>query len=78
MNMASAAAAARIHHQWMPDRLSLERGISPDTQRLLEQMGHNTGISQRTLGRTQSIMLQDGLLYGATDTRRPGGWVAHF
>jgi gamma-glutamyltranspeptidase/glutathione hydrolase len=78
MNVASAAAGARVHHQWLPDRLLVERGISPDTLRLLEAMGHNTKISNRTLGRTQSIMLEDGLLYGATDTRRLGGWVARY
>ncbi|MEE4191852.1 MAG: gamma-glutamyltransferase [Halieaceae bacterium] len=78
MNIASAAAAARVHHQWMPDQLRLERGISPDTRRLLEAMGHTLVDTRRTLGRTQSIMLEDGLLYGATDSRRPGGWVAGY
>jgi gamma-glutamyltranspeptidase/glutathione hydrolase len=78
MNIASAAAAARIHHQWMPDRLQVEQGISPDTIKLLEQAGHNVVQTRRTLGRTQSILLQDGFLYGATDTRRPGGWVATY
>ena len=78
MNIAAAAAAARVHHQWMPDRLSVEQGVSPDTRRLLEQLGHPVTDTRRTLGRTQSIMLQDGLLYGATDTRRPGGWVAGY
>jgi len=78
MNIASAAAAARIHHQWMPDRLTIERGVSPDTFRLLRAMGHNAVIADRTLGRTQSIMRRDGLLYGATDSRRPGGWVATY
>jgi gamma-glutamyltranspeptidase/glutathione hydrolase len=78
MNVASAAAAARVHHQWLPDQLLLERGISPDTRRLLEAMGHKVVDTRRTLGRTQSIMLQDGLLYGATDGRRPEGWVAGY
>ena len=78
MNIASAAAAARIHHQWMPDRLSVEQGVSPDTRRLLQQLGHNVVDTRRTLGRTQSIMLEDGLLYGFTDTRRLGGWVARY
>ena len=78
MNIASAAAAARIHHQWMPDRLRVEQGVSPDTRRLLQQLGHNVVDTRRTLGRTQSIMLEDGLLYGFTDTRRLGGWVAHY
>ncbi|MDJ0879255.1 MAG: gamma-glutamyltransferase [Halieaceae bacterium] len=78
MNIASAAAAPRVHHQWMPDQLRIERGISPDTRRLLEAMGHEVIDTKRTLGRTQSIMLDDGLLYGATDGRRPGGWVAGY
>ncbi|MEQ9462588.1 MAG: gamma-glutamyltransferase [Haliea sp.] len=78
MNIASAAAEARVHHQWQPDKLVLEQGISPDTRRLLENMGHNVDIAPRTLGRTQSIMLERGYLLGATDTRRPGGHVAAY
>lgn len=78
MNVAAAAAAARVHHQWMPDRLLVESGISPDTIGILRDMGHNVEIGKRTLGRTQSIMLENGWLYGATDTRRPGGWVAGY
>lgn len=76
MNIATAAAQSRIHHQWMPDELRLEEGISRDTVNLLQQMDHNVTPSKRTTGRTNSIMLEDGWLYGATDTRRPGGWVA--
>lgn len=78
MNIASAAAAPRVHHQWLPDQLLIERGISPDTRRLLEGMGHPVVDTRRTIGRTQSIVREGGLLYGATDTRRPGGWVASY
>lgn len=78
MNMAAAATEARVHHQWLPDQLLLEAGISPDTQRLLEAMGHSVDTTPRTLGRTQSIMLEGGYLYGATDTRRMGGHVAGY
>jgi gamma-glutamyltranspeptidase/glutathione hydrolase len=78
MNIASAAAGARVHHQWLPDSLLVEDGISIDTIRLLEAMGHKPKTGNRTLGRTQSILLQDGWMMGATDTRRPGGWVAGF
>ncbi|MAC33176.1 MAG: gamma-glutamyltransferase [Haliea sp.] len=76
MNVAAAATEARIHHQWLPDRLILESGISPDTRRLLQSLGHNVDTTPRTLGRTQSIMLEGGYLYGATDPRRLGGHVA--
>ncbi len=78
MNIASAAAAARIHSQWLPEKVTIESGISPDTVKLLRDMGHNAVMGDRTLGRTQSIMLIDELLYGATDTRRPGGSVAGY
>ena len=39
MNIAEATYAPRIHHQWLPDELRIEEGISPDTIRLLEQRG---------------------------------------
>ncbi|MEH6569774.1 MAG: gamma-glutamyltransferase [Halioglobus sp.] len=78
MNIAAAAAGARIHHQWQPDSMMVESGVSPDTLKLLRDMGHNVKIGNRTLGRTNSIMFNDGWLYGATDTRRPGGAVAAY
>ena len=78
MNIATSATSARVHHQWLPDKLRLESGISPDTVRLLQQMGHTIEESGRTTGRTNSIMLREGWLLGATDTRRPGGWVAAY
>ena len=28
---AEAAAAPRVHHQWTPDELRVEKGLSPDT-----------------------------------------------
>ena len=76
MNIAAAGGAARVHHQWMPDTLRIENGVSKDTVDKLKAMGHPVEENVRTLGRTQSIMIQDGWFLGASDTRRPGGWVA--
>jgi gamma-glutamyltranspeptidase/glutathione hydrolase len=78
MNVATAGISSRIHHQWMPDEILAEEGVSPDTVNLLEQMGHTVLLGGRTIGRTQSIMIVDGQLLGATDTRRPQGWVAGY
>ena len=36
MNVQDAVDAPRIHHQWKPDRISIERIISPDTVALLK------------------------------------------
>ena len=78
MNVATAGISPRINHQWMPDRIDAEDGISPDTVKLLEAMGHKVKFGKLTIGRTQSIMLKDGWLLGATDTRRPQGSVAGY
>jgi gamma-glutamyltranspeptidase/glutathione hydrolase len=45
LNLASAVAAPRVHSQLLPERVDLEQGISPDTRRLLEAMGHDTSES---------------------------------
>ena len=72
MNLAEAADAPRMHHQWFPDSLSLEPGFSPDTIRLLQQRGHDVQQSQNSSGSTQSVEYRDGVFRGASDTRRPG------
>jgi gamma-glutamyltranspeptidase/glutathione hydrolase len=71
MNVAEATYAPRIHHQWLPDQLRVEAGLSPDTVRLLEQMGHHV-VTGDTMGSTQSIMVTDQGLFGSSDPRTPG------
>ncbi len=71
MNLAEAVAAPRIHHQWQPDVLLAEDGLSPDTLRLLEQRGHKLKIGGIS-GSANSVMALEGLLAGASDTRQRG------
>jgi gamma-glutamyltranspeptidase/glutathione hydrolase len=71
MNIAAATAAPRIHHQWLPDELRVEVGLSPDTVRLLAAKGHNV-VVKNAMGSTQSVMRTDAGLFGASDPRRPG------
>lgn len=72
MNISEATNAVRIHHQWLPDELRVERGLSGDTSRLLTAMGYKV-VTGSTMGSAQSIMKKEGFLYGASDPRRPGG-----
>jgi len=72
MNPAEAAASPRIHHQWMPDELRVERGVSIDTIRLLEAKGHKVRV-QQTIGSVQTIYRSNGLLMGASDPRQRSG-----
>jgi gamma-glutamyltranspeptidase/glutathione hydrolase len=77
MNIAEATAAPRIHNQWLPDEIRIEEGLSPDTIRLLEARGHKVEV-KNAMGSTQSIMLVDGILAGASDPRRPGALSAGY
>lgn len=76
MNIAAAVAAPRVHNQWMPDRTLVEPGISLDTQRILEDWGHNLSPTRRTIGRSNSLIIDEGWMQGFADMRRPGGHVA--
>ncbi|HET9231304.1 MAG TPA: gamma-glutamyltransferase [Vitreimonas sp.] len=70
MNIAEATSAPRIHQQWR-GALNMEPGFSPDTVRILGQRGHETR-QEETMGSAQSILIENGLFYGAADPRRPG------
>ncbi|CAM5191980.1 Glutathione hydrolase proenzyme OS=Castellaniella defragrans OX=75697 GN=HNR28_002031 PE=3 SV=1 [Castellaniella defragrans] len=72
MNPAEAAATPRFHHQWWPDELRVEKGLSPDTLALLRSYGQHV-VVKPTMGRTETIQIRDGVLYGASDPRNPDG-----
>ena len=71
MNLAEAAAAPRMHHQWFPDVLQLESGFSPDTVRILEARGHTIKPASYSMGSLQTVGVKDGVFRGASDPRRP-------
>ena len=73
MNIQDAVDAPRFHHQWKPDRLYLEAGISPDTVALLEAMGQQVDYSPGVvLARISAILNDSGWLQGAADPRWTG------
>ena len=71
MNIADATARPRMHHQWYPDRLQVESGVSPDAIRMLRARGHDVQFSAG-MGSLQTVMFSDGIFYGYADPRRPG------
>jgi gamma-glutamyltranspeptidase / glutathione hydrolase len=77
MNIADATETVRIHHQWLPDELQVERGLTPDTIRLLEALGHNVAIYD-AWGSAQSIFRENGVLMGAADTRQQGALASGY
>ena len=75
MGIQEAVSAPRLHHQWLPDRIRIERrGTTVDTERLLVQMGHTVRMGGRQ-GLTHCIMIDPdtGERVGAADPRDMDG-----
>jgi gamma-glutamyltranspeptidase/glutathione hydrolase len=77
MNLAEAVAAPRVHHQWRPDALLVETGLSPDTLALLRGRGHKVVVGS-TSGSANSIMVTPEGLTGAADPRQRGTLAAGY
>jgi gamma-glutamyltranspeptidase / glutathione hydrolase len=78
MNAQEAVDAGRMHHQWLPDRLSMERyGFSADTIKTLQAMGHTVAESGGQ-GVAEVIVFnaKDNMLEGGVDRRAPDGGAA--
>jgi gamma-glutamyltranspeptidase / glutathione hydrolase len=78
LNVAEAVNAPRVHDQGFPDELRVERGISPDTIRLLGEMGYKV-TTREAIGSASSIArAPDGTLFGAADPRQRGTLAAGY
>ncbi len=74
MDICTATAAPRLHHQHLPDVLYYENsGPAPDVVSALRTMGHSPEARPGYQGDTQSILvLSDGTLAGIADPRQGG------
>jgi len=88
MNVQEAVDAPRFHQQWQPDSTGLEAyALSPDTQKLLEAMGHRF-TSPYSANHLAAILIGAPSLggapvgrarfYGANDSRRNTGLAAGY
>ncbi|UWU81264.1 gamma-glutamyltransferase [Bradyrhizobium huanghuaihaiense] len=88
MNAQEAVDMPRIHQQWLPDITNAENyALSPDTQKILEGMGHKFGppqpanhlaviiVGAPSLGGKQ---VGNNRYYGANDPRRNSGLAAGY
>jgi gamma-glutamyltranspeptidase/glutathione hydrolase len=72
MNVQDAVAFPRFHHQWLPDKLYVEPGISPDTRALLAARGHSIELL-RSICEVAAIQIEaNGWIAGAMDPRVEG------
>ncbi|WP_432240843.1 gamma-glutamyltransferase [Herbaspirillum robiniae] len=77
MNVAEATITPRIHHQWAPDQLRVEKGLSADTIKILQDKGQKVSV-QPSMGRTQTIQIKPDGFYGFSDPRNPDGRTIGF
>ena len=80
MDIQRAVDARRLHHQWLPDRLSIEdEGVDEPTAAKLRAMGHDVRVAGRQ-GSVHAIMIdpKTGQRLGAPDRRdSDAGAVGH-
>lgn len=73
MDAGAAVSAPRLHHQWLPDELWLERGgFDPKIVDDLERRGHNIKIRDGWGNANAIVLTKDGVLEGAADPRGEG------
>jgi gamma-glutamyltranspeptidase/glutathione hydrolase len=69
MPVERAVASPRIHHQWMPNELSLESKIPASIRKSLERRGHVLR-ERSSLGVVQAILIRRGKITAAADPRK--------
>jgi gamma-glutamyltranspeptidase/glutathione hydrolase len=80
MNIQQAIDAPRIHHQWLPDALYHEPyGMSPDTRKILEMMGHKFNENAGNIAQATAIAIEEktGVRLGAIDSRGDGEAIGY-
>jgi len=75
MDIAAAVAAPRLHHQWMPDEVRVERGFPDDVLAALKARGHRIVEPMGETSANSILVTAYGLL-GAPDPRTRGAEAA--
>ena len=70
-----AVDAPRMHHQWLPDEVTIERNAVPDSVAArLRAMGHDVRFGGLQ-GDGHTIVVRNGVASGANDHRSPDSKV---
>jgi gamma-glutamyltranspeptidase / glutathione hydrolase len=75
MPLEDAIAAPRIHHQWLPDQVSAERGYPEATLNTLKERGHDFMVRPPGTSANSILVTPKGLI-GAADSRTRGALAA--
>jgi gamma-glutamyltranspeptidase / glutathione hydrolase len=75
MDVATAVAAPRLYHQWLPDEVRIEHGFADDIVAALKAKGHRVGEPMGQTSANSIAVTADGL-FGAPDPRSRGSEAA--
>jgi len=70
MPIAAAVAAPRLHHQWLPDRVSAENHTAPDVVAALQARGHHVVVGPPRTSANSILVTPQGLIGGADPRTR--------
>ncbi len=77
-SLSEAVAAPRVHHQWLPDQILHEEGLSSKLQSELAAMGHKLR-ARRAIGHANCIeVTPSGEIHAVADVVRDGGKAAAY
>jgi gamma-glutamyltranspeptidase/glutathione hydrolase len=70
----AAVSAARYHHQWVPNRVSVEPGVPEPVVKVLRERGHEVQRAKSAWSSAQVIVVDPatGRLSGGSDPRSDG------
>ena len=77
LSIADAVGNARVHHQWLPDEVMVERGFAPDLIRVLQHRGHKVVEGLPPTSANSILVTRHGLV-GAADNRTRGALAAGY
>ena len=72
LNMEEAVSAPRIHHQWLPNNIVHEEGMTDTVKEGLKAKGHEIKLSTNPTA-VQGIVIKDNVPHPASDPRKGGG-----
>ncbi|MBR0898618.1 gamma-glutamyltransferase [Bradyrhizobium tropiciagri] len=77
MDIAAAVAAPRMHHQWLPDEVRIEKGFPDEVLAELKAKGHKL-VEPLGYSSANSIVVTTSGLLGAPDPRTRGSEAAGY
>ena len=75
LDLDRALAAPRIHHQWRPDEVRMEKDIPEEIRARLQALGHGLKVVD-SIGASNAVGCRDGTFTAASEPRTSSGAAA--